>query len=77
MNTASGDISLIYLDGEGKVNEEGVQYYNNLIDYMVKQGNDSNTKNRPSKNFAVTLCPSLSRLMLPSKLTRAYSVCQP
>jgi len=32
------------LDGEGKVNEEGVQYYNNLIDYMIKQGNDSDTK---------------------------------
>ena len=29
--------------GEGKVNE-GVQYYNNLIDYMIKQGNDSDTK---------------------------------
>jgi len=29
---------LVYLDGEGKVNEEGVQYYNNLIDYMIKQG---------------------------------------
>jgi len=42
-------ISLVYLDGEGKVNEEGVQYYNNLIDYMIKQGNDSNTKIQPSK----------------------------
>ena len=42
-------ISLVYLDGEGKVNEEGVQYYNNLIDYMIKQGNDSNTKIQPSQ----------------------------
>ncbi|CAN6292178.1 unnamed protein product [Urochloa humidicola] len=30
--------SRIFPDGEGKVNEEGVQYYNNLIDYMVKKG---------------------------------------
>ncbi|CAL4918591.1 unnamed protein product [Urochloa decumbens] len=30
--------SRIFPDGEGKVNEEGVQYYNSLIDYMVKQG---------------------------------------
>jgi len=30
--------SRIFPDGEGKVNEEGVQYYNNLIDYMIKQG---------------------------------------
>nr|CAB3493554.1 unnamed protein product [Digitaria exilis] len=30
--------SRIFPDGEGKVNEEGVQYYNNLIDYMCKQG---------------------------------------
>jgi len=42
-------ISLVYLDGEGKVNEEGVQYYNNLIDYMIKQGNDSIRKIRPSE----------------------------
>jgi beta-glucosidase/6-phospho-beta-glucosidase/beta-galactosidase len=48
MSTGSVDVYLIYLDGEGKVNEEGVQYYNNLIDYMVKQGNDSNTKNQSS-----------------------------
>lgn len=27
-----------YLDGEGKVNTEGVAYYNNLIDYVIKQG---------------------------------------
>jgi len=40
---------LVYLDGEGKVNEEGVQYYNNLIDYMIKQGNDSDTKVQSSK----------------------------
>ncbi|GJM96337.1 hypothetical protein PR202_ga13161 [Eleusine coracana subsp. coracana] len=30
--------SRIFPDGEGKVNEEGVAYYNNLIDYLVKQG---------------------------------------
>ncbi|RLN43061.1 beta-glucosidase 8-like [Panicum miliaceum] len=30
--------SRIFPDGEGKVNEEGVQYYNNLIDCMIKQG---------------------------------------
>ncbi|XP_066371080.1 beta-glucosidase 8-like [Miscanthus floridulus] len=30
--------SRIFPNGEGKVNEEGVQYYNNLIDYMMKQG---------------------------------------
>jgi len=30
--------SRIFPDGEGKVHEEGVQYYNNLIDYMIKQG---------------------------------------
>jgi beta-glucosidase/6-phospho-beta-glucosidase/beta-galactosidase len=49
MSNRSLGISLVYLDGEGKVNEEGVQYYNNLIDYMIKQGNDSNTKIQPSK----------------------------
>lgn len=30
--------SRIFPDGEGKINDEGVQYYNNLIDYMIKQG---------------------------------------
>ncbi|KAL6909523.1 hypothetical protein ACP4OV_001804 [Aristida adscensionis] len=30
--------SRIFPDGEGKVNAEGVAYYNNLIDYLVKQG---------------------------------------
>lgn len=43
------DCVLVYLDGEGKINEEGVQYYNNLIDYMIKQGNDSDMKFQSSK----------------------------
>ncbi|XBI73738.1 hypothetical protein VPH35_067422 [Triticum aestivum] len=30
--------SRIFPDGEGKVNKEGVTYYNNLIDYILKQG---------------------------------------
>uniref|UniRef100_A0A0E0P047 beta-glucosidase n=1 Tax=Oryza rufipogon TaxID=4529 RepID=A0A0E0P047_ORYRU len=30
--------SRIFPDGEGKVNTEGVAYYNNLIDYVIKQG---------------------------------------
>ncbi|XP_062212153.1 beta-glucosidase 8-like [Phragmites australis] len=30
--------SRIFPDGEGKVNADGVAYYNNLIDYLVKQG---------------------------------------
>ncbi|XP_078155359.1 beta-glucosidase 7-like [Carex rostrata] len=30
--------SRIFPDGEGRVNPEGVNYYNNLIDYMLKQG---------------------------------------
>nr|ADP02193.1 Glyco_hydro_1 domain-containing protein [Triticum aestivum] len=30
--------SRIFPDGEGKVNKEGVTYYNNLIDYVLKQG---------------------------------------
>jgi beta-glucosidase len=35
---AATDSSLISLDGEGKVNEEGVAYYNNLIDYLLQKG---------------------------------------
>ncbi|CAM0875276.1 unnamed protein product [Alopecurus aequalis] len=30
--------SRIFPDGEGKVNEEGVAYYNNLIDYLLQKG---------------------------------------
>ncbi|KAM0908683.1 hypothetical protein ACQ4PT_015274 [Festuca glaucescens] len=30
--------SRIFPDGEGKVNEEGVAYYNNLIDYLLHKG---------------------------------------
>uniref|UniRef100_A0A0D9VXY3 beta-glucosidase n=1 Tax=Leersia perrieri TaxID=77586 RepID=A0A0D9VXY3_9ORYZ len=30
--------SRIFPDGEGKINDEGVAYYNNLIDYLLKQG---------------------------------------
>ncbi|KAG8062256.1 hypothetical protein GUJ93_ZPchr0003g18652 [Zizania palustris] len=30
--------SRIFPDGEGRVNTEGVAYYNNLIDYVLKQG---------------------------------------
>jgi hypothetical protein len=26
---------LVYAYGEGKGNEEGVKYYNNLIDYLI------------------------------------------
>ncbi|KAI5018333.1 hypothetical protein ZWY2020_043221 [Hordeum vulgare] len=31
--------SRIFPDGTGKVNQEGVDYYNRLIDYMLQQGN--------------------------------------
>ncbi|KAJ3672944.1 hypothetical protein LUZ60_006318 [Juncus effusus] len=30
--------SRIFPDGEGKVNPKGLQYYNNLINYMIQQG---------------------------------------
>ncbi|XP_006650460.1 beta-glucosidase 8 isoform X2 [Oryza brachyantha] len=30
--------SRIFPDGEGRINTEGVAYYNNLIDYVLKQG---------------------------------------
>uniref|UniRef100_A0ACD5WAU3 Uncharacterized protein n=1 Tax=Avena sativa TaxID=4498 RepID=A0ACD5WAU3_AVESA len=30
--------SRMFPDGEGKVNEEGVKYYNNLIDYLLHKG---------------------------------------
>jgi beta-glucosidase len=30
--------SSIYVDGEGKINEEGVAYYDNLIDYLLHKG---------------------------------------
>ncbi|KAI4996289.1 hypothetical protein ZWY2020_048055 [Hordeum vulgare] len=30
--------SRIFPDGTGKVNQEGVDYYNRLIDYMLQQG---------------------------------------
>lgn len=29
---------LIYADGDGKVNQEGVAYYNNLINYLLQKG---------------------------------------
>jgi len=31
--------SLVHVDGEGKVNPEGVAYYNNLINYLLQKGN--------------------------------------
>jgi beta-glucosidase/6-phospho-beta-glucosidase/beta-galactosidase len=29
---------LVYADGEGRVNPEGVAYYNNLINYLLQKG---------------------------------------
>jgi hypothetical protein len=32
------DSSLTSVDGDGKVNTEGVAYYSNLIDYLLQKG---------------------------------------
>jgi beta-glucosidase/6-phospho-beta-glucosidase/beta-galactosidase len=35
---STGDASLVYVDGEGRVNPEGVAYYKNLISYLLQKG---------------------------------------
>jgi beta-glucosidase/6-phospho-beta-glucosidase/beta-galactosidase len=32
------DAFLVYADGEGRVNPEGVAYYSNLINYLLQKG---------------------------------------
>lgn len=39
INTSRTDSELFFLlEGEGNVNPQGVEYYNNLINYMLQQG---------------------------------------
>ncbi|KAJ4733397.1 Beta-glucosidase [Rhynchospora pubera] len=55
--------SRIFPDGEGRVNPQGVNYYNNLIDYMLQQGitpyaNLFHSGNKVSRLVKPKDCPS-------------------